>query len=162
MHVESRRLITLFDYEACKGDELSFAEGEEIILLNNVDGGWWEGKKVSTGEVGWFPSNYVSPINQLDVPEASPADTDSERVQTLKRLFISEREFTHSFNLFYEVQIIDIHWQLTFFVDNSTVSGDSRCNYTSRGRSCRYIYGYERNSAVSCQLNGPSGSNFVR
>lgn len=51
-------MITLFEYEATKHDELTFKEGEIINVINQIDGGWWEGQKIN-GEVGWFPSNYV-------------------------------------------------------------------------------------------------------
>jgi hypothetical protein len=39
-------------------DELSFHPGDEIRVLQQPDGGWWEG--VFSGTVGWFPSNHVA------------------------------------------------------------------------------------------------------
>jgi hypothetical protein len=51
---------TLFDYEGLSTDELSFGEGEFIIILKtDVDEGWMYGSLVSNGNVGVFPTNYV-------------------------------------------------------------------------------------------------------
>uniref|UniRef100_A0A914QKD8 SH3 domain-containing protein n=1 Tax=Panagrolaimus davidi TaxID=227884 RepID=A0A914QKD8_9BILA len=51
---------TLFDYEGLSEDELSFGEGEFIIILKtDVDEGWMYGSLVSNGNVGVFPTNYV-------------------------------------------------------------------------------------------------------
>jgi hypothetical protein len=51
---------TLFDYEAESADELSFREGELIIILKtDVDEGWMVGKLMSSEKAGAFPTNYV-------------------------------------------------------------------------------------------------------
>ncbi|KJE90209.1 hypothetical protein CAOG_01550 [Capsaspora owczarzaki ATCC 30864] len=48
--------LALYSFVATKTDELSFDEGDIIVLTKVIDGGWWEGTvKNSTG---WFPSNY--------------------------------------------------------------------------------------------------------
>ncbi|KAJ3150147.1 Rho guanine nucleotide exchange factor 6 [Geranomyces variabilis] len=49
--------VSTFPYVADKNDELSFAEGQIIRVVRQVNGGWWEGQ---LGEqVGWFPANHV-------------------------------------------------------------------------------------------------------
>jgi hypothetical protein len=58
-------MMAMYDYVATKNDELSFLEGDIINVTNQVSGGWWEGQKESTGEIGWFPSNYVGPLNEV-------------------------------------------------------------------------------------------------
>eukprot|EP01125_Pyxidicula_operculata_P002050 TRINITY_DN1200_c0_g1_i4.p1 TRINITY_DN1200_c0_g1~~TRINITY_DN1200_c0_g1_i4.p1 ORF type:complete len:536 (+),score=140.84 TRINITY_DN1200_c0_g1_i4:459-2066(+) len=51
-------LITLYSYEATEDNELSFQEGETIVLLEKDDSGWWRGRNAK-GEEGVFPSNFV-------------------------------------------------------------------------------------------------------
>jgi hypothetical protein len=41
-------------------DELTFHPGDEIRVMQQPDGGWWEG--IFNGTVGWFPSNHVAPF----------------------------------------------------------------------------------------------------
>ncbi|KAJ3172748.1 Rho guanine nucleotide exchange factor 6 [Geranomyces variabilis] len=49
--------VSIYPYVADKNDELSFAEGQVIRVVRQVNGGWWEGQ---LGEqVGWFPANHV-------------------------------------------------------------------------------------------------------
>ena len=38
-------------------DELSFDKGDNIVVLQQPEGGWWEGE-VGTS-IGWFPCNHV-------------------------------------------------------------------------------------------------------
>lgn len=50
---------------------LSFSAGQVIRVLNRDGSGWWDGETVSEDEDasvtapcrGWFPSNYVVPID---------------------------------------------------------------------------------------------------
>lgn len=44
------------------GSALSFACGEVIEVLTQLDSGWWDGL-LADGERGWFPSNYVRRIS---------------------------------------------------------------------------------------------------
>lgn len=50
----------LFDYKSQHPDELSFEKGAEIVVITvkNQDEGWWKGK-LSSGQTGIFPANYV-------------------------------------------------------------------------------------------------------
>lgn len=53
--------IALYPYTSSEPGDLTFAEGEEI-LVTQKDGEWWSG---STGDrTGIFPSNYVKPKDQ--------------------------------------------------------------------------------------------------
>jgi hypothetical protein len=49
-------LISCADYEGAEG-ELTFAEGDFILLMRRDDTGWWQGD--ISGTVGWLPSNFV-------------------------------------------------------------------------------------------------------
>ena len=51
------KVISIYDYEATRDDELSFREGEIIYVLKKNDDGWYEG--VMNGMTGLFPGNYV-------------------------------------------------------------------------------------------------------
>jgi len=48
----------LYDYDAENPDDLSFKEGDTLIVLDQSDpSGWWEGEL--NGKSGFFPSNFV-------------------------------------------------------------------------------------------------------
>jgi len=59
----------IYDYEACEDEELSFNEGDIIMVTSQMvddDDGWWEG--VLEGRKGVFPSIVVEettpPVDQ--------------------------------------------------------------------------------------------------
>ena len=52
-------VISIYDYDATRDDELSFKEGEIIYVLKKNNDGWYEG--VMNGMTGLFPGNYVEP-----------------------------------------------------------------------------------------------------
>jgi len=47
----------LYDYTAQTEDELSFAEGDVIQIIQKDPGGWWEGQLKD--KRGWVPANYL-------------------------------------------------------------------------------------------------------
>lgn len=56
----------LYDYEATSDEELSFFEGDILVILrrcgihdDDVDDGWWEGQLLPDGPKGVFPSLVV-------------------------------------------------------------------------------------------------------
>ncbi|BFZ24528.1 hypothetical protein BsWGS_27566 [Bradybaena similaris] len=51
------KVVAIYDYQANKPDELTFAENAVIYVINKNDDGWWEG--VVDGQTGLFPYNYV-------------------------------------------------------------------------------------------------------
>ncbi|KAJ1551730.1 hypothetical protein HK096_002893 [Nowakowskiella sp. JEL0078] len=61
----ARRILTvqaLYDYEGSEeASQLSFRVGDTIQVYNQLESGWWDG--VANGLRGWFPSNYVTPVN---------------------------------------------------------------------------------------------------
>eukprot|EP01102_Stenamoeba_stenopodia_P010425 TRINITY_DN313_c0_g1_i3.p1 TRINITY_DN313_c0_g1~~TRINITY_DN313_c0_g1_i3.p1 ORF type:complete len:1065 (+),score=294.08 TRINITY_DN313_c0_g1_i3:655-3849(+) len=50
----------LYDYDAGTDDELTFREGDVLIIHQKDPGGWWEGEL--GGRRGWIPANYVQEI----------------------------------------------------------------------------------------------------
>ncbi|XP_005093147.1 abl interactor 2 isoform X2 [Aplysia californica] len=53
------KVVAIYDYQAIKSDELSFAENAVVYVIHKNDDGWWEG--VMDGQTGLFPYNYVEP-----------------------------------------------------------------------------------------------------
>jgi len=49
-----------YAYQGQTPDELSFKEGDVIIIHKKDPGGWWEGEL--NGKRGWIPANYVAEI----------------------------------------------------------------------------------------------------
>jgi hypothetical protein len=80
----------VYSFKGSHNDELNFKKGAMITLTQKEDGGWWEG--TLDGKTGWFPSNYVSEIDDIasgnvssptSVSAASDASSDlaSKRVE---------------------------------------------------------------------------------
>ncbi|XP_051958349.1 LIM and SH3 domain protein 1-like [Xyrauchen texanus] len=52
----------VYDYAAADEDEVSFADGDLIVDVQQIDEGWMFGRVERTGMQGMLPSNYVQPI----------------------------------------------------------------------------------------------------
>ncbi|XP_050788066.1 SH3 domain-containing protein 21 isoform X2 [Gopherus flavomarginatus] len=63
-----------FSYTPEKADELQLKAGELVQILQEIEDGWWLGRK--NGQVGAFPSNFVQELDRLPpglvAPEAVP------------------------------------------------------------------------------------------
>jgi son of sevenless-like protein len=57
----------LYDYQSTDPSSLSFYRDDIIEVLTRIDTGWWDG--ILGGVRGWFPSNYVSEISEVEVRE---------------------------------------------------------------------------------------------
>ena len=56
------RAVGMFAFNAEDKDELAFAEGEELIILDNTtDDAWWLAQNAQ-GKTGMVPFNYVKTI----------------------------------------------------------------------------------------------------
>ena len=62
--------MAMYDYDATCDEELTFVEGEIIVILSkephDVDDGWWKGEL--RGEIGLFPSLVVEPCAEDGSP----------------------------------------------------------------------------------------------
>ncbi|XP_060221265.1 intersectin-2 isoform X2 [Meriones unguiculatus] len=68
--------IALYPYSSVEPGDLTFTEGEEI-LVTQKDGEWWTG---SIGDrTGIFPSNYVKPKDQENFGNASKSGTSNKK-----------------------------------------------------------------------------------
>eukprot|EP00479_Gromia_sphaerica_P001986 TRINITY_DN1233_c0_g1_i1.p1 TRINITY_DN1233_c0_g1~~TRINITY_DN1233_c0_g1_i1.p1 ORF type:complete len:158 (-),score=39.17 TRINITY_DN1233_c0_g1_i1:164-613(-) len=63
------------DYTPVADGELGFSEGDRILVQNKDPSGWWCGKRVQSGEVGWFSPEFVQEEDEglvLPLPEPEP------------------------------------------------------------------------------------------
>lgn len=68
--------VALYPYSSVEPGDLTFNEGEEI-LVTQKDGEWWTG---SIGErTGIFPSNYVKPKDQENFGNAGKSGTSNKK-----------------------------------------------------------------------------------
>ena len=63
--------IAKYPYTAAQPDELKLLKGDKVVVIEKSSDGWWKGYKVSTKEIGWFPSNY------MELPETTMNNTYS-------------------------------------------------------------------------------------
>jgi hypothetical protein len=72
-----------YNFVSRKDNELSFAKGDSIKVLDRHKSGWWKGEL--NGKVGRFPSNYCAQLDQaLDEKSKTPASSVSPRNSEIK------------------------------------------------------------------------------
>ncbi|EGD78235.1 phosphoinositide-3-kinase catalytic gamma polypeptide [Salpingoeca rosetta] len=69
-----------YNYEAKYEDELTLSLGATVFILQQPEGGWWQGK--CNDRIGWFPSNYVKPKESASPTAAKRASTTSAATDT--------------------------------------------------------------------------------
>ncbi|XP_027033423.1 LIM and SH3 domain protein 1-like [Tachysurus fulvidraco] len=57
-----KRYRAIYDYAAADEDEVSFADGDVIVDVQQIDEGWMFGRVERTGKQGMLPANYVEAI----------------------------------------------------------------------------------------------------
>jgi len=72
-----RKARARFSYHPEAEDELQLADGDEVIILDIVEDGWWKGR-VGNKE-GVFPSNFVDEIPEVNEPSPPPAAAPTEQ-----------------------------------------------------------------------------------
>merc|ERR1712130_679121 len=63
--------IALYSYEGRTEDDLSFEQGDQIVVLDNTRGAWWLAelvtpKRVGRKKSGYIPSNYIAKLNSIE------------------------------------------------------------------------------------------------
>ena len=56
----SRKTVALYTFDAQNEDELEFQEGDDVLVLKELDQGWSDGMNLRTKKRGIFPTSYVS------------------------------------------------------------------------------------------------------
>jgi hypothetical protein len=64
-----KSVVALYDHKGEDEHELSFVEGEVVLVLEEDASGWWLG--MIGDRKGYFPSNYAMPVAQPAAPAAS-------------------------------------------------------------------------------------------
>ncbi|XP_074640564.1 jouberin-like isoform X2 [Tubulanus polymorphus] len=59
LHTPTQKVVALYDYQAARSDELTLMRGDVINVLYKDSDNWWMGE-LSSGQQGFFPSNYVA------------------------------------------------------------------------------------------------------
>lgn len=77
---ESVMTMAKYSYEAQQPDEIALAKGDRVLVLEKSSDGWWKGRKES-GEMGWFPSNYMELPDDGSDTYASPEVTCLDSMQ---------------------------------------------------------------------------------
>ncbi|XP_076000145.1 LIM and SH3 domain protein 1 isoform X2 [Genypterus blacodes] len=57
-----KRYKAVYDYSAADEDEVSFLEGDVIIVVQQIDEGWMFGQVERTSQQGMLPANYVEAV----------------------------------------------------------------------------------------------------
>ncbi|XP_050526730.1 tyrosine-protein kinase Abl [Daktulosphaira vitifoliae] len=58
--------VALYDFQAGGDNQLSLKKGEQVRILSYNKSGEWCEAHALPGQVGWVPSNYVTPVNSLE------------------------------------------------------------------------------------------------
>ena len=77
---KQRRAKARFSYHPQADDELELADGDEVVVLEIVEEGWWKGR-IGHKE-GVFPSNFVEEITEEAEPPPSSSSHNDKPVHT--------------------------------------------------------------------------------
>ena len=55
--------VALYDYEMDEDNEITLAEGDQIVDIEFASEDWWSGTNARTGAMGLFPANYVERLS---------------------------------------------------------------------------------------------------
>ncbi|ELR12171.1 SH3 domain containing protein [Acanthamoeba castellanii str. Neff] len=76
-----KKVIALYNFKGNEADgELSFVEGDVIEVRARVNEGWWEGR-LTNGDLGIFPFNYVQPLVIFSSQSSTSAAAAASRVE---------------------------------------------------------------------------------
>ena len=69
----NRAFVAMYNYSSDNSKEMSFQAGDHIEILERNRNGWWLGRKLGTGQVGFVPKNYLlSGAAVSATPQLSP------------------------------------------------------------------------------------------
>lgn len=51
--------VAIFPFDPTDSKELQLEVGDFVDVSRTSETGWWKGRCMRTGEMGWFPSTYV-------------------------------------------------------------------------------------------------------
>eukprot|EP01117_Protostelium_nocturnum_P008154 TRINITY_DN2908_c0_g3_i5.p1 TRINITY_DN2908_c0_g3~~TRINITY_DN2908_c0_g3_i5.p1 ORF type:complete len:517 (-),score=217.94 TRINITY_DN2908_c0_g3_i5:23-1573(-) len=56
------KMVAIYDFAGERMDDLTFWEGDIIVILAMFEDGWWLGLRVESNAIGRVPSNYMDPL----------------------------------------------------------------------------------------------------
>eukprot|EP00041_Stephanoeca_diplocostata_P034110 m.1144312 g.1144312 ORF g.1144312 m.1144312 type:complete len:548 (+) comp24462_c0_seq17:446-2089(+) len=92
--------VSKHKFVAGNEDELSFDIGQKIRVVQQPEGGWWEG--TLDGRSGWFPANHVASTVDVEDCDECPAITKISSISDLwKNLTITEKKLVQKMESFW-------------------------------------------------------------
>jgi 2-polyprenyl-3-methyl-5-hydroxy-6-metoxy-1,4-benzoquinol methylase len=70
------QVIAMYDYDAGSNREITFRYGDIIDVLGRYNKDWFKGRVGE--EIGYFPSNYVHGIENVQVEQSKPGEGDGD------------------------------------------------------------------------------------
>jgi len=80
----ARVVVADYDYDATDTGQLSFKEGDRIVVIDEDETGWWTGRLEKGGQEGYFPATY---IREADGAASSTTTTNTSSGEKKKGLF---------------------------------------------------------------------------
>lgn len=58
-----------YQYKARTSEDLSFDEGERLMVIRGTDGDWWLARSMTTAREGYIPRDYVVAVANYEAEE---------------------------------------------------------------------------------------------
>src|SRR5215210_6519307 len=72
----------LYDFDSVTPSSLSFRKNDLIQVLTQLESGWWDG--LCNGQRGWFPSNYVTTMEDEEAIEVDDSEDEEEEEEEIE------------------------------------------------------------------------------
>ncbi len=113
-----RRVIAEYDYEGGDDAQLTFKEGDVIVVLEEHDSGWWTGRLEKNGKEGYFPDTYVKQVKQGGPPPPPGGAPDGagkieskQMEQTEKGITFADSEQVNPLEeMYYSAEVLNLKY----------------------------------------------------
>lgn len=85
----SPQVQAVYTFEASVETQLSFKEGDVIMLMGEKSEGWQYGQNATTGRYGWFPLSFTQPVSNGRISPDFKALGPGQRVKSVGDLLDS-------------------------------------------------------------------------
>ncbi len=109
-----RRGVAMYSYTPTGSDELALRPGDNVVILDRTDTGWFRGCTTQGGSGGLFPASYVREINDGDELQRVVAKFDLTEPNTDELAFLTGQQFDI-------LRQLDDEWYLVRRVGNDGV-----------------------------------------
>merc|ERR1712087_993214 len=79
--IMSKIVVADYDYNGEDESQLTFNEGDRIVVLEEDESGWWTGRLEKNGKDGYFPATYIKPIEEEQEYQDVIIDDNDENMQ---------------------------------------------------------------------------------